>query len=99
MKQNVSKWTFHDAFRETDGDQQFTPNGLSALYDYIIEYEDDTGEETELDVIVLCCDFTEYKNLKEYQADYGSEHETLEAIQEVTTVIKVDSESFIIQDY
>ena len=37
----------------------FTYEGLSALYDYLLQYEADTGEELELDVIAICCDFSE----------------------------------------
>ena len=29
------------------------------LFDYFEEYEKDTGEELELDVIAICCDFSE----------------------------------------
>ena len=29
------------------------------LYEFLIEMEQDTGEELELDVIAICCDFSE----------------------------------------
>ena len=35
------------------------------------EREQDTGEDLELDVVALCCDFTEYSNAIEAAADYG----------------------------
>ncbi len=62
-------------------------------------YEEDSGEPLELDVISLCCDFTEYKNLKEFQEGYGAEdYESIEDIEDSTAVIMIDDESFIIEN-
>ena len=38
---------------------------------YLEEYEQDTGEDLELDVIGLCCDFTEYETAVKAASDYG----------------------------
>jgi hypothetical protein len=38
---------------------QFTYNGLRVLFDYFEGYEEDTGEEVEMDVIAICCEFNE----------------------------------------
>ena len=59
MKTNVSYYDFKQAFAACDRIDQFTPMGLILLYDFLIEMEEDTGEEWDLDVIALCCDFTE----------------------------------------
>lgn len=59
MKTDVTKYDFHDAFRAYGRTDQFSPDGLDLLYDWLISFEGDTGEETELDVIALCCDFYE----------------------------------------
>ena len=41
----------------------FTYEGLECLYNYLIDFEQDTNTEIELDVIShLCCDYSEYKN-------------------------------------
>ena len=77
----------------------FSYEGLNALYNYLIDYEEDTGEETELDVIGLCCDYTEYENLKEFQTDYGKEYKTIKDIENETQVIPFGEESFIIQQF
>tara|TARA_B100000900_G_C20441095_1_gene659067 strand:+ start:632 stop:883 length:252 start_codon:yes stop_codon:yes gene_type:complete len=79
--------------------KQFSYEGLIALYDYLEQYEDDTGEQIELDVIALCCDFTEYENLEEFQGDYGEDYESIEDIENATQVIKIDDDSFIIQAF
>jgi len=97
MKQNVSKCDFMDAFKIRKNN--FSYEGLNALYNYLIDYEEDTGEETELDVIGLCCDYTEYENLKEFQTDYGKEYKTIKDIENETQVIPFGEESFIIQQF
>jgi len=100
MKQNVTTYDFHRAFEQSDSrKEQFTCQGLNAIYDYLIELEEGIGKEFELDVIAICCDFTEYDNLKEFQADYSKEYKTIEDINEQTTVIPVDGDSFIIEKF
>ena len=99
MKQVINFSNFVDAFRDMSRENQFTYEGKHALFDYLEEFEEDTGEEIELDVIGLCCEYAEYENIKEYQEAYSDECETLEDIEEHTTVIKVDDDAFIIQDF
>jgi hypothetical protein len=58
MKTTIGWGDFTKAFDSMRPDN-FTYDGLSALYDYLVQYEDETGEEIELDVIAICCDFSE----------------------------------------
>jgi hypothetical protein len=53
-------------------ENNFTYEGLGALYDYLTDIEEAIGEEIELDVIALCCEFTEYENWDEFKKDYPS---------------------------
>ena len=102
MKQSVNDCDFIDAFRNYFGGQyktNFSYEGLKALFEWFEEYENDTGEEMELDVIAICCDFTEYESLKEYNEDYDKEYEEIDEIADDTTLIKIDDERFIIQQY
>ena len=99
MKQSIDRYQFRDAFRDYSREDNFSYDGLSALYDYFEDYEDDTGDELELDVIAICCEFTEYENISEFQANYGTEYETIEDIEYQTTVIMVNNQSFIIQAF
>jgi hypothetical protein len=95
---DVNKSMFRDAFVRMDRKDNFSYEGLGALYDFLIECEDLPENEMELDVIALCCDFTEYANLE----DFNKEHDTandIEDIEDRTTVIRIDDESFIIQNY
>lgn len=59
MKTTVSFYDFRDAFNAHDRLGQFSREGLRVLFEYLTEYEDSTGEEIELDVIALCCDYYE----------------------------------------
>ncbi len=69
----------------------FTHRGLEALFDFLEETEADTGEEFELDVIGLCCDFSEYATATECALNYGydapSETEAKEWLREKTALI------------
>ena len=59
MKQTVNLHDFRDAFYRMGRKDQFSYEGLEILFNYIEEMEQDTGEEIELDVIALCCDYAE----------------------------------------
>ena len=89
---------------------QFSYSGKRALFDWLENLEDETKNEIELDVIALCCEYTEYANLAKFQQDYNNEEYTsIEDIAENTTVIRIsdvqypcncsNDESFIIQAF
>lgn len=99
MKTTVNFSAFCDSFSETYKNN-FTYEGKRALYDYLVEYEESTGEETELDPVAYCCEFNEYENLEDFQAEYGDQYKTIEDIEDKTTVIRIEGkESFIIANF
>ena len=57
--QSVNLYQFRDAFVRAGRADQFSYDGLSAIFDYLEELSDDTGENIELDVIAICCEFSE----------------------------------------
>ncbi len=57
MKQTVSFNDFVMAFHSHYRYDQFGYDGLRVLFDYLDEYENDTGEQIELDVIAFCCEY------------------------------------------
>jgi hypothetical protein len=74
---------FCDAFRTMDRDNQFTYAGKRALFDYIEDYEAQTGEPIELDIIALCCEYTEadYAEIAEmYSIEADDEEDIEEAV-------------------
>ena len=96
MKQTISKSDFRDAFQRCGRGNQFSYDGLGALFDYFEEMEESGCGEVELDPIACCCEFGEYENIEEFQADYSDDYETIEDIQEQTSVIPVGANGFII---
>lgn len=67
---SVTFSNFVDAFRAHERNDQFSYQGKRALFDYLESYEQDTGEQIELDVIALCCDYTE-QDAETIAQDYG----------------------------
>jgi hypothetical protein len=59
MKTTVNNSQFHDAFHRAGRGNQFSYEGLDILFGYLEQLEDDTGSEIELDVIGLCCEYSE----------------------------------------
>lgn len=74
MKQYVSRFDFQDAFLKSETyKNNFSYEGLNALFDYLEEYEEETGEEIDFDMVALCCDYSEYASaweaMEQYQPD------------------------------
>jgi len=62
MKKTIDRFDFHRAFADYGRGSQLSPDALDALFKYFEEFEDSTGEEIELGVIGICCDWCEYPN-------------------------------------
>jgi hypothetical protein len=56
---------FRDEFRKYDRQGQFTYGGFELLWDYL----ENMGQDYELDVIALCCEFAE-ETPEQIAADY-----------------------------
>lgn len=59
MKQTINEYMFIEAFIDMDRADNFTTEALRALFAFLEDMERDTGEDYELDVIALCCDFSQ----------------------------------------
>lgn len=53
---------------------QFGYDGWLELFDYLEDQEDQTGQEMELDIIALCCDYARYSSLEEYNEQNGTDY-------------------------
>ena len=94
MKQTIDIYDFRAAF----AGGQFTYEGLSALFDMLTEYEESTGEELELDVVGICCEFTEYDSLQDLQQSYP-DILSLDDLADNTTFVIAENDHLIVQDY
>ncbi len=94
---------FLEEFKKYNREDQFTYLGKKALFEYLNQLSEDIGEPIELDIIAICCEFTEYDNLKEFNDDYGysigNNINSIEDVNNYTIVIPIDEQSFIIQDF
>ena len=103
MKDTINKDQFRNWFRSNEQyKNNFSYEGLEALFDYLEEMEELTGEELEFDPVALCCEFEEYDTFEEFQEEYNGEvlYPTLDALEDYTTVIRVGhTGSFIIQQF
>lgn len=88
MKQTVSFTGFKQAFKDSSRGNQFTDEGFAALYNHLTESEADSGKELELDVIAICCDYTE-DALENVLDNYRLE--SIEDLKEQTTVIEFEN--------
>jgi hypothetical protein len=99
MFTKINQSQFIDSFRSMGRETQFSYGALCALFQYMEDTEDNCGEEVELDVIALCCEFTEYASFEEYNREYHNA-DNMEDVESMTTVIYIDKgESFLIQQY
>ena len=88
MKNTVNFYDFRRAFADIRPDN-FSDAGLSALFDYLEQYEEDVGEDLELDVIAFCCDFSE-DWADNIAADYNIDTEDAEGNPEAVAEIVRD---------
>ena len=98
MFQHINEYDFIRAFEQVRPDN-FSRAGLFALYEYFEQLEEDIGNPIELDVIAICCEYAEYESLEEFQEDYGDDYQSIDEIEQVTTVISVDDSGFIILQF
>jgi len=56
-----------------DHNANWSWNGAEALAEYFEEFEKANGEELELDIVAIRCEFTEYESAQEAAENYGWE--------------------------
>ncbi len=111
MKITINESMFKQQFRLYGRSDQFSSNGLTALFNYLEEVYGEDGEyEYALDVVSLCCDFTEYENALDAASNYNrlinvesltkdeKEKKALEFLSDHTLIITFEG-GIIIQDF
>jgi hypothetical protein len=102
MKTIVSEYQFVDSFRACGRESQFTVPARRALFEYLEEYENSTGEEFTLDPIGICCEWAEYPSALEAAKAYGFESEDNSQAEmwlgRKTTVVQFDG-GLVIQQF
>ena len=101
MYTRVTEDNFRNTFLASDYKNNFSYDGLTALYDYFEELEADLGESIEFDLIAIACEYSEL-TIDELRDNYSVDKDidVIEYLQENTIVIEIEnSDSVIIQDY
>ena len=105
MRQTVNKSQFRDAFSDMGRGDQFSYDALGLLYDYLEEVD----EDFELDVIAICCDFSE-DSIEDIASNYSidlseleDEDEKKEAVMEYlnnnTSVVGETKDGIVYQQF
>jgi hypothetical protein len=85
MKTTVSRYDFERAFVDADRKENFSYEALGLLFDYFESYEEETGQEIELDVIAICCDYNE-DNPDDIIANYSIDVEGMDEDEKIDAV-------------
>ena len=95
----INQCLFRQTFQNYDRGDQFSYEGLNALFDYLEELSEDMGANIELDVIALCCEFSEYADLEDIKSHYSNTTlESFDDLHEHTQAIQFKT-GIIIQDF
>ena len=102
MYTRVTKDNFRDVFLSSANySENFSYDGLNALYDYFSKLEDELNESIEFDYISIAGEYSEL-TIEELRDSYSVDKDidVIKYLQEHTQVIEIEnSDSVIIQDY
>ena len=104
MIRRLNRYGFANAFEGTETySENFSRQGLLAMYEFFEQVE--YYEDREIDVIAICCEFTEYVSLEDFAEDYGRGYSDIDKrfkypIEDNTAMIRIpNSEGFIIMNF
>jgi len=101
MKQTINEYQFRDAFMAMRP-ENFSYEGLTALFDWFEEYEASTGEEIDLDIIAICCEWSETTReeiIQYYDIPEDERENLVKWLNERTIVAGETTESIIFMDF
>jgi len=88
----ISEQDFINEFHNYGRQDQFSDDGLRALYEWLIE----DGNDVELDVLTICCEWVEI-HIDDLDREVG--HVSFDSLADTTTVIELDDETAIYAVY
>ena len=96
--ETVNEADFISAFRKRRPDN-FSYDGLKALFNYLDELSTDV--DIELDVIEICCSYREFDSVDQFISEgyTTSIINSIDDIEELTTVIRIDDKRFICAEF
>ena len=101
MYTRVTEDNFRNTFLTSAYSENFSYSGLTALYNYFEELEDELNESIEFDLIAIAGEYSEL-TIEELRDNYSinKDIDVIKYLQKNTIVIEIEnSDSVIIQDY
>ena len=99
MKNTIDFSYFRNWFLNSQYKNNFSIEGLSSLYDYLVNLEEELETEFDFDPVAFSCEYSEYENLEEIKKTYDC-IENYEDLENNTSIIKIENtDRLIIQDF
>jgi len=94
----LTRFRFVDEFQKIRPDN-FSYEGLHALFEYLEDLSYDIGQPIEFDPISICCDYREYESFKHLQEDYPNIEDWDQLFDKTTVISLAESDGFIIHQF
>ena len=99
MKNTINTYYFRNWFLNSQYKNNFSIEGLSSLYDYLVDLEEDQNTEFDFDPVAFACEYSEFENLQEIIENYNS-IDNIQDLENNTSIIPVvGTERLIIQNF
>jgi hypothetical protein len=98
MYTTINEFEFRDTFCDMGRGDQFSYEALNILFKYYEELEESMDTQWELDVIAICCEWSEYDSWSDLQEDYTqlkdmTMREGIDWVQDQTQLYRVKETS------
>ena len=99
MKNTIDTYYFRNWFLNSQYHNNFSVEGLSSLYNYLVDLEEDQNTEFNFDPVAFACEYSEYDSLQEIIENYNS-IDNIQDLENNTSIIPVvGTERLIIQNF
>ena len=98
LYQTITETDFINSFQSLRPNN-FSREGLEALYNHFWDLSED--QDIELDVIEICCSYREFDSVDQFISEgyTTSIINSIDDIEELTTVIRIDDTRFICAEF
>ena len=90
--QRIELAQFINAFESFGRLNDYTGEALEAMFHYEEERSEDCGTPYQLDVVALCCEWAEYKNVDELIEAYGEPIKCLDSSDEQDRIDEIEED-------
>lgn len=97
----ITKSSFIDAFKLSSRKDQFSYDALEAIFEYLEDYSQHSGENVELDIVAICCEWDEegWEGIaKNYGIDLEGCEDDQDKIEAVRDYLEYHTRCFLLPD-